>query len=121
VSADHKVSVGWQIVFTFIPIVNFWAFYRIRRLQKYLFYVILPSIVMSTIYTIYNSSSLETRFIYWGSTDDPIGNVRSAATAIIAADAISFVFQAFAIYLMIIWSRKHNRQFDQSATLQKPE
>jgi hypothetical protein len=32
--ANHKVSVGWQIVFTFIIVLNFWAFYRIRKLRK---------------------------------------------------------------------------------------
>jgi hypothetical protein len=49
--ADHKVSVAWQIVFTFIPIVNLWAFYRIRKLRKYLLYVVVPAIVLSVLFT----------------------------------------------------------------------
>src|SRR5687768_11519840 len=49
--ADDKVSVAWQIVFTFIPIVNLWAFYRIRRLRKYLLYVVVPVIVLSVLIT----------------------------------------------------------------------
>jgi len=45
--ANHKVSVAWQIVATFVPIANFWAFYRIRKLRKYVLYVIVPEIVVS--------------------------------------------------------------------------
>jgi hypothetical protein len=47
--ANHKVSVGWQIVATFIPVIDLWAFYRIRKLQKYLLYVIAP-ILLSILY-----------------------------------------------------------------------
>lgn len=47
--ANSKVSVGWQIVFTFLPIVNFWAFYRIRKRRRYVLYVIMPSIVVSIV------------------------------------------------------------------------
>ena len=45
--AHTKVSVAWQTVFTFLPIVNFWAFYRMRKLCKYVLYVIVPSIALS--------------------------------------------------------------------------
>lgn len=112
--ANEKVSVAWQIVFTIFPVVSFWAFYRIRRLRKYLLYVIIPSIVFSTIFSIYNSSSLETSFSYWGSPDDPVRNFITVSGAIIYANAVGLAFTAFAIYLVIIWSRLHNRRVDAS-------
>ena len=31
-----RVTIRWQCVFAFIPIINFWASYRIRKLRKYL-------------------------------------------------------------------------------------
>ena len=31
-----KVNVRWQCLFAFIPFINFWASYRIRKLRKYL-------------------------------------------------------------------------------------
>lgn len=31
-----KVNIRWQCVFAFIPIINFWASFRIRKLRKYL-------------------------------------------------------------------------------------
>jgi len=47
--AKGKVSVGWQIVFAIISPVNLWAFYRIKKLRLYALYVIVPSIIVSSI------------------------------------------------------------------------
>lgn len=47
--AKEKVSIGWQIVFAIISPVNLWAFYRIKKLRLFLLYVIVPSIVISSI------------------------------------------------------------------------
>jgi len=142
--ANHKVSVAWQIFFTFIPIVNFWAFYRIRKLTKFLLYVIIPAIAASI--------AIASLFIYL--TLEPIFDRSINATAIKSANASSNGFangyvvlpqinvetvqpepwpgmvrmstlagqiigvglQIWSIYLIIIWSRQHNRQFDQPTT-----
>jgi hypothetical protein len=63
--ANHKVSVGWQIVFTFIPIVNFWAFYRIRKLRKYVLYVVAPSIIVSLAYISYIGLWVGGKYCTW--------------------------------------------------------
>ena len=47
--AKGKVSIRWQIVFAIISPVNLWAFYRIRKLRLYTLYVIVPSIIVSSI------------------------------------------------------------------------
>jgi hypothetical protein len=49
VPAKGKVSIGWQIVFAIISPVNLWAFYRIKKLRLYTLYVIVPSIIVSSI------------------------------------------------------------------------
>lgn len=43
--ATRPVSLIWQIVFVFLPILNIWVFYRIRKLQKYLAWVIAPQLL----------------------------------------------------------------------------
>jgi hypothetical protein len=108
--ANRKVSVAWQIVFTFLPIVNFWAFYRIRKLRKYVLYIIVPSIILGMVYGSYvavvafNDPTFESRardpwFIY----TQPIG---------IATTIIGSALTGLTIYLVIIWSRQHNKIYD---------
>jgi hypothetical protein len=133
---NQEVSVAWQIVFTFIPIVNLWAFYRIRKLRMYVLYVVIPAIVVSVIittiyaYIIFEplidrtmnakshklASSNNTSFIY--ETVSPElwpGESRMTSWSMVGA---SSAFQALSIYLIIIWSRQRNRQFDQPTTQQ---
>jgi len=113
--ANHKVSVAWQIVFTFITGLNFWAFYRIRKLRKYLLYVILPSIVVLVWYI----SEIGWWFSppAWATTNVP-GDILSYREPWvvwlpqIVASAILWALQGFAIYLAVIWSRQHNKQLD---------
>ena len=100
--------------FTFLPIVNFWAFYRIRKLRKYVLYVIVPSIAISIILYAYFLYNPVPRFTPWGDDGlafgDPLPSQVSAAS-----NAIGFGLQGLAIYLVIIWSRQHNRRVEASA------
>ena len=158
--ANHKVRVAWQILFTFLPIANYWAFYRIRKLTKYFFYVVLPSIAFSTVLTIMvfatitgdssgfvgslgwrgtgyelavgpDSSSLEpgtyqivpmpnNETVFFDHEQEATtngGNLKPISTELLYGSyLVSGGLQAFAIYLVIIWSRQHNRQFEQSST-----
>ncbi len=109
--ADHKVSVAWQIVATFVPIANFWAFYRIRKLRKYLLYVVLPTIIVWLYYLSETGlwlgvptmpSNLTGMFVF----NDPILQTKIITTMIL------WGLQGFSIYLVIIWSRQNNQKFD---------
>ena len=122
--ADHKVSIAWQIVALFVPIANFWAFYRIRKLQKYLLYVYLPSIAASLILVFYMLSAGP-----WPvpsdsalSTEAPEGTfvnrveVWRPFQAIVAISyAIGLGFLGLSIYLVVRWSREHNQHFAPTA------
>jgi hypothetical protein len=110
--ATKKVSVAWQIVFTFLPIVNFWAFYRIKKLQKYLLYVFVPSIALSIILSAYILANPMQSFTPWGDDGLAFGDP-TPMYAMLLSYVIGFGFQGLAIYLVIIWSRKYNQQFDQ--------
>ncbi|HEV8387047.1 MAG TPA: hypothetical protein VGQ03_05440 [Nitrososphaera sp.] len=112
--ANHKVSVGWQIVATFVIIANFWAFYRIRKLRKYVVYIVVPEVILATAYGAYVAFSIlsepdfmrearvDRAFYYYG-------------PHYIALNAIGWALQGFAVYLVIIWSREHNRKLDSPA------
>jgi hypothetical protein len=121
--ADHKVSVGWQIVATFIIIANFWAFYRIRKLRRYLLYVCVPEIIISIVLAFYVSSSLFWASDYSNSIVREIGPTanqemiwQSLWPTLIASYVPSAAFQGLAIYLVIIWSREHNRTFESGSS-----
>lgn len=101
--ANHKVSVGWQIVFTFITFLDLWAFYRIRKLRKYLLYVSVPSIALSIIVFTY---------VYSIDVSSPYDFVAPDPLALAVSIIIGLGFQGLAVYLVIIWSREHNRAFD---------
>ena len=112
--ADHKVSVGWQIVALFVPIANFWAFYRIRKLRKYVLYVMLPSIVLSVIATYRVFSVLPQGYLPGDDAlafGDPFAIYQDPAY--LTCIAISWALFGFSIYLVVKWSRDHNRRYDQ--------
>jgi hypothetical protein len=118
--AGHKVSVAWQIVFKFLPVVNFWAFYRIRKLRKYLLYVIAPEIILTGIVLWYYFASMPS-FTSLGDDTLAFGSSPEINQVQIIGSVIEWALQGLSIYLVIIWSRQHNKQFDQPTTLQKPE
>jgi hypothetical protein len=107
--ANHKVSVAWQIVFTFIPILNLWAFYRIRKLRKYLLFVVVPSIIVSVLLLAYIQS--QKRFTPWGDDGLAFGSPDTTWWASITGNVIGLALQGLSIYLVIIWSKKHNENY----------
>ena len=83
---QKPVSVKWQVVFSFIPILDFWASYRIEKLRLYLLIVYGTILGSFGIYAI----------IF---TPDKIVLI-----------IISIVFQPVVIYLFVNWSRKWNQK-----------
>jgi hypothetical protein len=112
VLTNHKVSVAWQIVFTFIPIANFWAFYRIRKLRKYALYVIVPEIILTSVLLWYYFASIP-RFSSLGDDGLAFGSSPEINQVQIISSVVGWGLQGFSIYLIIIWSRRHNKRFDQ--------
>lgn len=105
-TANYRVSVGWQIIFTFIPFVNFLAFDRIGKLRKYLLYVIVPAIVTPIVVVASN----------YGENGIGAGSMASYLVALgniyFMITLIGCCLQGFAIYLVIIWSRQHNKTIE---------
>ena len=47
--ATKPVSIFWQIVFVFV--IDVFAFYRIKKLKRYLLIVVLPAVLLSTTFS----------------------------------------------------------------------
>ena len=106
--ADHKVSVAWQIVFTFITGLNFWAFYRIRKLRKYLVYAYIPSIIawVPALWFLIEVG------IWVGAADLPYPIITWYQSPTIVGGMINAALLGFSIYLVIKWSREHNKKYE---------
>lgn len=121
--STHKVSIFWQIVFTFISFIDLWAAYRIKKLQKFiLFYVIpftilnwtLPFVILAISspdqMTIINDSfANETDFSAFVLTYQTtmIHNIPYYAIVIMS----TILSQSWKIYLIYTWSKCFNQSF----------
>ena len=115
--AKGKVSLVWQTIFCFIPIMDIVASYRVKRLRWYLLIMLavgIPlSIAMNTISPMptsedYDKMFLETQEIDWGYIilgDEP-------EVAIASWIIYQGIVYALAVYLIRRWSKKWNLQFD---------
>ncbi len=96
---QKSVTVAWQVVFTFIPIADLWAFYRIQKLRLYLLIIyggnIITGIIIGIIFGFtYQLMEMPDDFSYY---------IPSIVTAI--------AFQLLAIYFVVKWSRNWNAKF----------
>ena len=110
--AKGKVSILWQIVFVvFVPILDLWAFYRIKKLQKYLLYVYVPQIAVAILIVVFvvNMAFEENGLQKLTEFSDGINNNELMLT--ITSTSLSLGLTIFAIYLIATWSEKWNKQF----------
>jgi len=124
--AKGKVSIRWQIVFAIISPVNLWAFYRIRKLRLYALYVIVPSVIISSIVVagvFYEMNNPQKGFDgdgnrYPESTLPPhmtpiepqVGKFNTGPYMILNIFA-SVGLTVLSVYLVVKWSRQWNEQF----------
>ena len=125
--AKGKVSIVWQIVFAIISPLNIWAFYRIKKLRLFVLYVIIPSVVISSIVfavTNYELNNPQRGFDEEGNrfpepTVPPhmtpiqphIGKFNTGTYLILSIIA-SIGLTIFSVYLVVKWSRQWNEQFN---------
>ena len=123
--AKGKVSVGWQIVFAIISPVNLWAFYRIRKLRLHVLYVIVPSVIVSSIVVaggLYEMNNTQKGFDddgnrypeptlppYMTPIEPQVG--KDNGTYMILNIITSVGLTILSVYLVVKWSRQWNEQF----------
>ena len=110
--AKRPVSILWQIIFVvFVPILDLWAFYRIKKLRKYLLYVYLPQIIIGGVIAgiilsmVFEESSLDRLESF---SEDLQGN---DLILVVSNIVLGLGFTIFSIYLIATWSEKWNKQF----------
>lgn len=115
--AKGKVSLTRQTIYCFIPIMDIYAAYHVKKLRWYLLIMICVGIPMSIISSAVNPMPdesnmeklvLENQEINWEYV--MLGeNPEVTITTIIINQAIVY---AVAVYLIRRWSKKWNMQFD---------
>ena len=109
--AKGPVSIIWQIIFTFIPILDLWAFYRIKKLRRFFLYVIVPGIAIMLGFLVLILGNTD-----FSNFDDPTFDpfLQDDPTMIamnIASPIIEVGFQILSIYLVYTWSKEWNQKF----------
>ena len=110
--AKGPVSVLWQIIFVvFIPILDLWAFYRIKKLKKYLLYVYVPQIIIGGII-----AGLILSMAFEGNGLEKLENFsedleNNDLALIISNILMGLGFTIFSIYLIATWSERWNKHF----------
>ena len=104
--AKGPVKIAWQIVFTLIPVLNIWAFYRIKKLRKYILIVLIPVTVISMI-VIAPQVISEMENIQEGNL---MNDDQSILTSVVQY-IVDAGFTILSIYLIYKWSKEWNKQF----------
>ena len=118
--AKGPVSITWQTIFCFIPIMDIVAAFRVKRLRWYLLifigYGTISTIIQSIVNPldqtpVYNEKIFsETGSFDWGYA--LLGsNPELSITSILIHNAIAYVI---AVYLIRRWSKKWNQNFTKS-------
>ncbi|MDH3502503.1 MAG: hypothetical protein OEL69_08375 [Nitrosopumilus sp.] len=107
--ATGPVSKFWQIIFTFIPILDLYAFYRIKKLRKYFLYVIIPflAIVLGITFSLVLAELQSRDFSF---EDDSITTENEEFLSLIFVP-IEIGFHILTIYFVYTWSKQWNEQF----------
>lgn len=104
--AKGPVKIVWQIVFTLIPVLNIWAFYRIKKLRKYILIVLIPVTIISMVIIAPQVLS-EVEKIQEGNL---MSGDQSIMTSVIQY-IVDVGFTILSIYLIYKWSKEWNKQF----------
>ena len=106
--AKGPVSILWQIIFTFIPILDLYAFYRIKKLRKYFLYVIIPLLAITFgitfLFVLAELPSSDFSF-----EDESMSSENEDFLSLIFIP-VEIGFQILTIYFVYTWSKRWNEQ-----------
>ncbi len=105
---EKEVSVGWQMFFMLIPLVNWWAFYRIRKF--WLGIVGTTALILIPIFLLIPSwaNSLAESVVYGGTGVD--GFVSGFIQLNLVAEIGAVLQTALMIFLVRRWSMSWNER-----------
>jgi len=109
--AKGKISVAWQIVFSFIPGVLIWSFFRIKKLRLFLVMMAIPAVVTVSILPLivigpefFERCDLS---LFSVALDDSCDFGEIFIPNII----VNIIYHGFKTYFIIKWTRKWNENF----------
>ncbi len=104
------VKIRSQLVSAFIPGIDLFAFYRIKKLRKSILYLLLPAFALTGIF--YASYGLFAQYVENNSDELASTDVYVFATILLISTLVSvLVGIAITNYFMHKWSEEWNRQF----------
>ena len=112
--AKGKVRVAWQIIFSFIPGVLIWSFFRIKKLRLFLVMMAGPAVA-----TIYILPLIIVGPQYYEECDLSFFSLISNESCMIEAliipsIVVNVIYHGFKTYFIIKWTRKWNQSFQVS-------
>ena len=117
------VKIVWQIIFIFIPIVDLWAFYRIKKLRKFLLMVWIPETVITTVIVIFIYGLIVAAAVFGGPNilNDQTPSGKAVNDELTKNSIILYIvetgFTILSIYLIYKWSKEWNKQFPSSGNV----
>lgn len=101
---QKPVSVNWQTLFVFIPILDLWAFYSVQKLRMALLIFLVG----------FSAAAIALNFAILGSdaflVEDP-DVIYSNSAYIGSTIGLTIAQYALAIYLVRKWSKEWNKKF----------
>ena len=111
--AKGKISVVWQIIFSFIPGVLIWSFFRIKKLRLFLLMMAGPAVII--IYILPIMLGIPEYYETCTSIISIIpDNSCMNESLIISSVIVNIIYHGFKTYFIIKWTRKWNKKFEGS-------
>ena len=111
--AKGKISVVWQIIFSFIPGVLIWSFFRIKKLRLFLLMMAGPAVIIIYILPIMLGIPE-----YYETCTSIISTISDNScmneSLIISSVIVNIIYHGFKTYFIIKWTRKWNEKFEGS-------
>ena len=108
--AKGKISVVWQIIFSFIPGVLIWSFFRIKKLRLFLLMMAGPAVVITYILPIIlvgpEYHEMCTSIISVMPEDSCMNESLFISNVI-----LNVIYHGFKTYFIIKWTRRWNENF----------
>ncbi len=113
--AKGKVNLVWQIIFSFIPGVLIWSFFRIKKLRLFLLMMAGPAVATVSILPLilFDPQYYETCTSMFSIVPDYSCMNESL---FIAGIIVNVIYHGFKTYFIIRWSRRWNEGFQNSSS-----
>ena len=117
---NGKVSISSQIVLMFIPLVDIWAFYRIKKLRKFVLFAVIPVTLVGIIGSeLIQLEDIEMDMLKENSNDlikyqkyfEENFKEITKSNYILIIIGLELSLVGLRLYLVIIWSNNWNKQF----------